>query len=199
MKLKYTLAALAATTLASNAVITVVATTSFETSDNFASGNNQSTAYNITATDSSVWTSTVGTFGGTWAGQALTGAQSSVHGNTSTLTVNAAGSDGVTTVDFSWERFTASTGNIVVESSTDGGATFANTQNFAIAGAAGGGWAAETATFNQTGDVIVRFTIAGTGGVSFDDITVSADVVPEPSSTALLGLGGLALILRRRK
>jgi hypothetical protein len=34
-------------------------------------------------------------------------------------------------------------------------------------------------------------------GASFDDVVVSA--VPEPSTTALIGLGGLALILRRRK
>ena len=32
-----------------------------------------------------------------------------------------------------------------------------------------------------------------------DDVSLSVDTVPEPSSTALLGLGGLALILRRRK
>lgn len=34
---------------------------------------------------------------------------------------------------------------------------------------------------------------------SYDGITPTADAVPEPSSTALLGLGGLTLILRRRK
>ena len=33
----------------------------------------------------------------------------------------------------------------------------------------------------------------------FDEIEVYTGVVPEPSTTALLGLGGLALILRRRK
>lgn len=33
----------------------------------------------------------------------------------------------------------------------------------------------------------------------FDDITLTSETVPEPSSSALLGLGGLALILRRRK
>lgn len=39
-----------------------------------------------------------------------------------------------------------------------------------------------------------RFNIGGLA-VSFD----APDIVPEPSSTALLGLGGLALIMRRRK
>ncbi|MFK7912201.1 MAG: PEP-CTERM sorting domain-containing protein [Akkermansiaceae bacterium] len=33
----------------------------------------------------------------------------------------------------------------------------------------------------------------------YDNILITAEVVPEPSSAALLGLGGLALILRRRK
>jgi hypothetical protein len=35
------------------------------------------------------------------------------------------------------------------------------------------------------------------GAVTFDSITIAA--IPEPSSTALLGLGGLALLLRRRR
>ena len=40
----------------------------------------------------------------------------------------------------------------------------------------------------------------GSGAVPFDArFEVKFDTVPEPSSTALLGLGGLALILRRRK
>ena len=48
-----------------------------------------------------------------------------------------------------------------------------------------------------------RGYVPGTGGdinestVFFDNARL--DVVPEPSTTALLGLGGLALILRRRK
>ena len=37
------------------------------------------------------------------------------------------------------------------------------------------------------------------GGAASDTITFVAAPVPEPSTTALLGLGGLALILRRRK
>ncbi|MBK1831716.1 PEP-CTERM sorting domain-containing protein [Verrucomicrobiaceae bacterium R5-34] len=46
----------------------------------------------------------------------------------------------------------------------------------------------------------IRLTSIGTNyGVYLDNIVVEGTVVPEPSSAALLGLGGLALILRRRK
>ena len=40
---------------------------------------------------------------------------------------------------------------------------------------------------------------AGTLTNGIDNISVDLTTVPEPSSAALLGLGGLALILRRRK
>ena len=60
--------------------------------------------------------------------------------------------------------------------------------------------------FNFTGDVtgssiVVRFApTSSTGNLHISDIVVTGTtVVPEPSSAALLGLGGLALILRRRK
>jgi len=51
---------------------------------------------------------------------------------------------------------------------------------------------------NPTG-TISRLRVIETGSFSmaFDDVTFAA--VPEPSSTALLGLGGLALMLRRRR
>ena len=54
--------------------------------------------------------------------------------------------------------------------------------------------------FYTAGDL----TFAGDNSAAFADVfEVSGNtlslVVPEPSSTALLGLGGLALILRRRK
>ena len=47
----------------------------------------------------------------------------------------------------------------------------------------------------------LNIQIQGTAGgsVFVDDVSLSVDTVPEPSSAALLGLGGLALILRRRK
>ncbi|MBK1831089.1 PEP-CTERM sorting domain-containing protein [Verrucomicrobiaceae bacterium R5-34] len=48
-------------------------------------------------------------------------------------------------------------------------------------------------TFDEIG-----FTARANVNTSFDNVEVTY-VVPEPSSAALLGLGGLALVLRRRK
>ena len=56
---------------------------------------------------------------------------------------------------------------------------------------------------NFTGVVATGGTISGTfetGGAIWGSFTgIQFEQVPEPSTTALLGLGGLALILRRRK
>jgi hypothetical protein len=60
---------------------------------------------------------------------------------------------------------------------------------------------------DATGIESIRFTAGSTAGRSAGDDFVfremdvfgSATVIPEPSSAALLGLGGLALMLRRRK
>jgi hypothetical protein len=41
--------------------------------------------------------------------------------------------------------------------------------------------------------------VGGTWDQALDDISFTQQAIPEPSSAALLGLGGLALILRRRK
>ena len=58
-----------------------------------------------------------------------------------------------------------------------------------------------SSTLNSTGtDLFVRITL--NDGVNSSQLgldNVSVNEVPEPSSAALLGLGGLALILRRRK
>lgn len=63
---------------------------------------------------------------------------------------------------------------------------------------------AVTFTYNGTDDFIAltfaqQNASGGTvfGSADIDNLTVNT--IPEPSSTALLGLGGLALILRRRK
>lgn len=57
-------------------------------------------------------------------------------------------------------------------------------------------------TFTSDGitDTLVLNAAPGSGGENRSHFSgVSLSVVPEPSSTALLGLGGLALIMRRRK
>jgi hypothetical protein len=90
------------------------------------------------------------------------------------------------------------------------------TQTFTLTQTVGGSDTATTPTLTLAGDGVdvVYFDITGIqdgdtfvlsytdvainwahiGGVTFDTVTV-----PEPTTTALLGLGGLALILRRRK
>ena len=84
--------------------------------------------------------------------------------------------------------------------------TFADT---GMSGTSGGGEGAFTAgQFDGLSTITIRIAYddrqgnSGTGSATrMDNWTVNGTViaVPEPSSTALLGLGGLALILRRRK
>jgi hypothetical protein len=62
-------------------------------------------------------------------------------------------------------------------------------------------WNIDASTFAGMGGVElsqINVRIAAESGTVYAD-NVSLDLVPEPSTTALLGLGGLALILRRRK
>lgn len=56
-----------------------------------------------------------------------------------------------------------------------------------------------TATVNGAGELVVTLSGAADDWVIVDAVAIQAVAVPEPSSAALLGLGGLALILRRRK
>ena len=46
---------------------------------------------------------------------------------------------------------------------------------------------------------ITELTWTSTDDSNFESFSFSAEAVPEPSSTALLGLGGLALLARRRR
>jgi len=53
---------------------------------------------------------------------------------------------------------------------------------------------------NQTYTMVLQARGSGDGHhKAFDALSLNGDVVPEPSSAALLGLGGLALLRRRRK
>lgn len=63
-----------------------------------------------------------------------------------------------------------------------------------------------TAFFNGDADGLITLAIYNTNsasnGIGWTDgptLNVTTTTIPEPSSTALLGLGGLALILRRRR
>lgn len=94
-----------------------------------------------------------------------------------------------------------------------GSATFAGaTSNFVMAPDTGTSGTSAAQVF-ATGGVAARYvrleitdnyfgTAPMTGGgsrVGIGELRFDVSAVPEPSSTALLGLGGLALILRRRK
>jgi len=95
--------------------------------------------------------------------------------------------------------------------STDGGVNY-NTLvaaseyddfgNFAMSSTTGPG-VAETKTFTAVAGVThIKFTDSTNHGPAYTgigEIRFGGDPIPEPSTTALLGLGGLALILRRRK
>jgi hypothetical protein len=55
------------------------------------------------------------------------------------------------------------------------------------------------ATLNYSPSAVEGFAMVGGTATAIPFSTITAAAVPEPSSTALLGLGGVALILRRRK
>ena len=89
---------------------------------------------------------------------------------------------------------TSSTANAVT--SFLGGTSGTFSQTYDISGFGGGDF-----SIADVSNVLAVFTVnaaaAGDGAISIDNFNMTA--VPEPSSTALLGLGGLAFALRRRR
>ncbi len=77
-----------------------------------------------------------------------------------------------------------------------GGTSGTFSQTYDISGFGGGDF-----SIADVSNVLAVFTVnagaVGDGAISIDNFNMTA--VPEPSSAALLGLGGFALILRRRK
>lgn len=110
----------------------------------------------------------------------ITGGTVSFDGFTGITAAGASGSDGFT---IGGTAYRISGGDVAIANNT-----------YKVIAATGAGTTGGTfdATSHGTGNGVVL------SGLSWDFTTTTASV-PEPSSTALLGLGGLALILRRRK
>lgn len=125
--------------------------------------------------------------GGTWTVGNLTSGSSVGAGNTGTLTIG--GSFVLLNSRTTAHAYSSSGGDIVFQTDWTG-----SWENDTVDLAA---WKAELTTGNYfLGTTAIDSTV-------FDDnfqVTGNTlSLVPEPSSAALLGLGGLALILRRRK
>jgi len=142
-----------------------------------------------------------------------------VHAGAFTITLDLGGTYDIETVNL-WnyaERWNGTYYNdrgvkdFDLEFSTDGGATFGNTVSLTAAmaddtGATTGDVLYDGETFDiidQVGVTHVKFIAQDNYGGGYTGIAevnfTGVQSVPEPSSAALLGLGGLALILRRRK
>ena len=113
--------------------------------------------------------------------------KSEVYGGGSTTTYNSAFDVDSGTVNLLLTRETDNTFSAAFDSGS--GITQLNTT---------GGTEKQIFTAGGTGNGSLFIGVEAFAGTrTFDNLTITA--IPEPTTTALLGLGGLALILRRRK
>ena len=194
MKLTHTLAALAATTLASNGAITL---------HNLAgSANNQA---NFTATSGFSFTTTALSLDTNLDSIDIAGPSTGATATVFTMEVYIDADNDATTFGL----------GALVGTSTNTSVLANNTvNNFSFSGVTLSDNQSYIAVFTDgTNPITTRFGLVNgnsdTGTTAFSagaptfagshDPAVTVNMTPEPSSTALLGLGGLALILRRRK
>ena len=117
--------------------------------------------------------------------------------STSTIDLGAIVNDGTMTWNFSGaDAFVAETKYYFLMSTSATEVTIADTSSMKTAA-----FALDTTSLTYTGGEAVRANAAlgSNWDQHFEANFNTVSSVPEPSSTALLGLGGLALILRRRK
>jgi len=139
-----------------------------------------------------------------WPGNGNFGTMEAIGGGTTTVGLNAGVADGH---QYTIGRSADTAFRLTLMLASGDGANVTFTPNVNDGSGAVGSSYAHTAdglayhTFDvSSGSTDIVVTINGNNnfsltGVAFDNVIVA----PEPSSAALLGLGGLALILRRRK
>jgi hypothetical protein len=105
--------------------------------------------------------------------------------------------------EVSWAQKGTSTGfnSRAVQYSTDNGLNFTT---LAVDTATLDDWEVKTYDFSAISGVdVVRVAVDGTtstnGNNRFDNIQLQVSEVPEPATMALLGLGGIAAVIRRRR
>jgi len=207
MNIKGTIAALAVTSVAANAAI--IATTGFEGVDGF-STTAVNAGFTVTDTSGDYWESGVANnnYTGIWTGSKRSGVNGAVFGTSvgQYVLVNPAGAEGIGTVSF-WIVKTGGTSDVNADPMVDiqwsiDGASWTTAETIQVDNVGEANYVEHVVAINQTGDVQVRWLYTGGAGGSagyatMDDIVITS--VPEPSSGALIGLGGIALILRRCK
>ena len=215
MKLKYTILALAVTSLAANAATVKIEYGNVNDSSGGSAGNmwgqsaktpagppvylnnfSYKAANNGTRTTGTVFLHAYTTFTTDGAG-AITTIDGFAATSTSTIDLGAIVNDGTMTWNFSGaDAFDAETKYYFLMSTSDTEVTIADTSSMKTAA-----FALDTTSTSYLGGEAVpaNAALGSNWDQHFEANFNTVSSVPEPSSTALLGLGGLALILRRRK